>query len=115
MPKQSRCARHDGMTIYFTENSSKCQVCAKDEMIAHLDLEIRFQSCCLRWGLDWVRILNYGAIDKADRERIIEGVKDELDKSSGDLKKMVEVLEKYDKTRKSFSWSKPIGRMLSEN
>jgi len=101
----ANCVKHNGLSlVYDTNIFRECPVCVKDEMIVLLDLKVRYSSSYFHWALDWLKILNYNGIDKAERERTIEKVNAELDNCKEELRRGVEILEEYEKIRKTYSW-----------
>jgi hypothetical protein len=104
-----KCTKHAGMTVSFAasenENEVKCPVCLKDEKISELELSERFLALYFYFGMDWVRVSLYHGLDRAERERTIEKVFSDISNPGVDLKRTVEILAEYYRTRKNYSWS----------
>lgn len=96
MPNRTRCEKHEGVEVYFTNR--KCPVCLRDERISLLDLKVRFASSFIHWSSDYLKIVSYNGPDKPEREATINSVCAELERPEWDLKKVVEMLEEYKKT-----------------
>jgi hypothetical protein len=101
---RKRSTKHEGMTVYFVSEYAKCPVCAKDSIIDNYDLCICFLHGFITWGLDRSRIFDYHGPNREERNRIIEKVKEDLERNNGDLKRRIEIVEGYAEVRERFTW-----------
>ncbi|SRR5579884_2871338 len=101
--RRKRCTKHKGITISFVSEYEKCPVCEKDSTIENYELNIRFLHGFLTWGQDWIGITDYHGPDREERSRIIEKVKEELEKNNPGLKRRIEIVEGYEEVREKFT------------
>jgi hypothetical protein len=87
------------------KNEVKCPVCLKDEKISELELSGKYLALYFYFGMDWVRVISYHGIDRAERERTMEKVFSDISNPGIDLKRTVEILAEYYRIRKNYSWS----------
>jgi hypothetical protein len=102
---RKKCSKHEGMTVSFVAEPERCPVCVKDERMGGLQLNGKFLALYFCFGMDWVRVISYRGIDRAERERTIEKVRSGISNPGIDLNQTVEILEEYYKVRKNYSWS----------
>jgi Ni,Fe-hydrogenase I large subunit len=102
--RKKKCTKHEGMKVSFASELEICAVCLRDAKIWIYELNNRFVVGYVLWGLDWIRITRYQGLDKQERNTIIEGVNEELNKNKDNLPRRVEIVEEYMETRKRFTW-----------
>jgi hypothetical protein len=99
-----KCTKYKSMTVSFVSENENCPVCRKEEKIVELKLVVRFFVGYINWTFDYLKIVNYSGVDKAERESKIDGVYSKISDRQIGFEQIVLVLEEYGELRKSFTW-----------
>jgi hypothetical protein len=93
------------MTVSFVSENEDCPVCLMDRKIASLKLKVRFFVGFLNWSIDFLKIVIYNGLDKAERQSKIDSIYPKITDPKMSIEQIVFVLEDYCELRKGFTWN----------